>query len=208
MTDANSAFPTQLFDRQDESTDDRFYALPRMVTHIDADTVHALTQFYRERIPADSDVLDLMSSWVSHLPAEVALGRVAGLGMNAQELVANERLTEWRVHDLNREPELPYPDASFDAVLNAVSVQYLVQPVAVFASILRVLRPGGTSTVAMSHRCFPTKAIRAFHSMPGIQRMEFVGHCCELAGFDDVQQIDRSPSGADPLWIVVAKKGA
>ena len=102
MTDANSAFPTQLFDRQDESTDDRFYALPRMVTHIDADTVHALTQFYRERIPADCDVLDLMSSWVSHLPAEVALGRVAGLGMNAQELVANERLTEWRVHDLNR----------------------------------------------------------------------------------------------------------
>ena len=208
MTDANSAFPTQLFDRQDESTDDRFYALPRMVTHIDADTVHALTQFYRERIPADSDVLDLMSSWVSHLPAEVALGRVAGLGMNAQELVANERLTEWRVHDLNREPELPYPDASFDAVLNAVSVQYLVRPVAVFASILRGLRPGGASTVAMSHRCFPTKAIRAFHSMPGIQRMEFVGHCCELAGFDDVQQIDRSPSGADPLWIVVAKKGA
>ena len=31
-------------------------------------------------------VLDLMSSWVSHLPDEVRYGRVIGHGMNAQEV--------------------------------------------------------------------------------------------------------------------------
>jgi len=206
MAASDPAFPAELFDRQDESSDELFYVSPRMVTHIDDATIHALTQFYRDTLFVGADVLDLMSSWVSHLPGELELGRVAGLGMNAQELAANDRLSEWTVHDLNREPELPYADASLDAVLNAVSIQYLVDPVAVFTSILRVLRPGGVSIVAMSHRCFPTKAIRAFHLMPGLQRMEFIGRCHELAGFGDLQQIDRSPAGADPLWIVVAKK--
>jgi SAM-dependent methyltransferase len=208
MTASDPAFPAELFDRQDESSDELFYVLPRMVTHIDDATIHALTQFYRDTLPVGGDVLDLMSSWVSHLPGELGLRRVAGLGMNAQELAANDRLSDWRVHDLNREPELPYAEASLDAVLNAVSIQYLVDPVAVFTSIFRVLRPGGLSIVAMSHRCFPTKAIRAFHFMPGLQRMEFIGRCHELAAFDDVEQIDRSPAGADPLWLVVGKKAA
>ena len=158
MTASDPAFPAEFFDRQDESSDELFYGSPRMVTHIDDATIHALTHFYADQLSLGGDVLDLMSSWVSHLPGELALGRVAGLGMNAQELAANRRLNDWTVHDLNREPELPYPDSSFDAVLNAVSIQYLINPVAVFTSILRVLRPGGASIVAMSHRCFPTKA--------------------------------------------------
>jgi SAM-dependent methyltransferase len=202
------AFPAEYFDRQDESSDERFYASPRMVTHIDDATIQALTHFYADQLAAGGDVLDLMSSWVSHLPGKLQLGRVAGLGMNPQELAANPRLSDWTVHDLNLEPELPYPDASFDAVLNAVSIQYLVSPIAVFTSIRRVLRPGGVSIVAMSHRCFPSKAIRAFHFMPGLQRMEFIGRCHEFAGFEDVQQIDRSPAAADPLWLVVGKKVA
>jgi len=206
MTSTDSELLTELFQRQDGSSDDLFYAFPRMVTHIDDATIQALTKFYREQLPVDGDVLDLMSSWVSHLPEELKLSRVTGLGMNTQELAANGRLSEKTVHDLNKDPELPYADGCFDAVLNAVSVQYLVNPVAVFTSIHRVLRPGGKSIVAMSHRCFPTKAIYAFHVMPGIQRMEFVGRCHELAGFGEVRQIDRSPAGADPLWIVVAQK--
>jgi SAM-dependent methyltransferase len=208
VTTSDRAFPAELFDRQDESSDELFYRSPRMVTHIDDATIDALRQFYLEQLSADVDVLDLMSSCVSHLPGELQLGRVAGLGMNAEELAANSRLSDWRVHDLNREPELPYPDACFDAVLNAVSIQYLIDPVTVFTSIQRVLRPGGISIVAMSHRCFPTKAIRAFHNSSGSQRMAFVGRCGELAGFDEVRQFDRSPLGADPLWLVVATKAA
>ncbi len=194
-----------LFQRMDESPDALFYSTPRLVTHIDDATIAALTAYYDEVLPADGDVLDLMSSWVSHLP-ERRFGRVAGLGMNGPELEANPRLTEHRVHDLNADPRLPYEDASFDAVLNAVSVQYLVRPVEVFAEIARVLRPGGLSLVAMSHRCFPTKAIRAFHVLPRDGRFDLVTRYHELAGgFDSIEAKDRSPEGADPLWIVSAR---
>ena len=71
------------------------------VVDIDDATISALTALYRERIPAGARVLDLMSSWVSHLPTDVAYAWVAGLGMNAEELAHNPRLDERVVHDLN-----------------------------------------------------------------------------------------------------------
>ncbi len=202
-------FPEGFFDRQDESPDAHFYAQPRLVTHIDAATIAALTAAYREHLAPGSDVLDLMSSWVSHLPpAEgLPLGRVEGLGMNEQELRANPRLDAWRVHDLNVNPLLPYPDARFDAALCAVSIQYLARPVEVFRELARVLRPGGIALVAMSHRCFPTKAIRAFHVLPPPGRMAAVAAYFERAGgFAAAVGMDRSPAGADPLWLVLARR--
>ncbi len=201
--------PANLFDRVDETPDTHFYGVPRLVTHIDDATIDALRNYYREALAAGSDILDVMSSWVSHLPVEIGFGRVAVLGMNEQELAANDRATETVVHDLNADPELPYEPESFDAVTNAVSVQYLVNPVPVFESIRRVLRPGGISIVAMSHRCFPTKAVRAFHTLSPQGRFDLVSRYCKLAGgFDRIEHIDRSPPGADPLWIVTARRGA
>jgi SAM-dependent methyltransferase len=213
MTSSSNAPPAPLpgtfFERADEASDAGFYGVARLVTHIDAATIASLTEFYREVLPANADLLDLMSSWVSHLPQDVAYGRVSGLGMNAQELAANPQLTEWTVHDLNHDPELPYDDGCLDAVVNAVSIQYLTRPVEVFRSIRRVLRPGGWSIVAMSHRCFPTKAVRVFHHLSGTERQQLVGHYHELAGgFEDIQQLDRSPTGADPLWLVTARRAA
>ena len=127
--------------------------------------------------------------------------------MNRVELEHNPRLDDHAVHDLNAEPELPYPDACFDAVVNAVSIQYLTRPIEVFRSVARVLRPGGLHLVAMSHRCFPTKAIRAFHAPGGDQRAAVVRRYFERAGgYSDVQRVDREPSGVDPLWIVMARR--
>ena len=113
------------------------------------------------------------------------------------------------MHDLNADPALPYPEGAFDAVLCAVSVQYLVRPLEVFAEVARVLAPGGVVLVAMSHRLFPTKAIRAFHALPPRERIELVRTYLLLAGgFDDAAGLDRSPPGADPLWVVAAgRKG-
>ena len=199
--------PRELFQRLDESPDENFYREPRLVTHIDDATVAALTQVYRELVPAGAHVLDLMSSWVSHLPPEVDYGRIVGLGMNRVELAENPRLTSFLVHDLNRSPELPFADATFDAVLNAVSIQYLTSPVEVFASVGRVLRPGGIHLVATSHRMFPTKAVAAWHSLAPGDRLRLIGTYFELAGgFEPPRLIDRSPRGADPLWIAVAKR--
>jgi SAM-dependent methyltransferase len=177
------------------------------VNHIDDATIAALTAWYREVLPPGGAILDLMSSWVSHLPEDVAFGRVAGLGMNREELAANPRLTEFCMQDLNSHPALPYESESFDAVLCAVSVQYLTHPVEVFADVSRVLRPGGISIVAMSHRCFPTKAVRAFHVLPRDGRFELVAaYHVHAGGFDVPECIDRSPQGADPLWIVTARR--
>ncbi len=124
MTD----FPSSFFDRIDAAPDSEFYQEPRFVQHIDEATTTALTAWYREFLFAGADALDLMSSWVSHYPPELSLGRVAGLGMNAAELAANDRLTEHCVHDLNTYPEVPHPASSFDRATIAVSIQYLTRP--------------------------------------------------------------------------------
>lgn len=201
--------PRELFQRIDESPDDQFYGEPRLVTHIDDATIAALTQVYRELVPAGASVLDLMSSWVSHLPPEIQYGRIVGLGMNRSELAANRRLTTFLVHDLNRCPELPFADRSFDAVLNAVSIQYLTRPVEVFASVGRVLRAGGIHVIATSHRMFPTKAVAAWHALEPADRLRLIGTYFELAGgYEALRFIDRSPRDADPLWVVAATRSA
>ncbi len=198
---------SELFRRLDESSDADFYAAPRFVTHIDDATIAALTALYRERIPAGARVLDIMSSWVSHLPPDVHYAGVAGLGMNAEELARNPRLTERVVQDLNATPALPWGDGLFDAVLNAVSVQYLTRPIEVFGEVRRVLRPGGLHVVATSHRMFPTKAIAAWHGLEPADRLRLVCRYVELAGgYDEPRVLDRSPRDADPLWVVLASR--
>ncbi len=197
--------PANFFERIDRSPDDEFYGEPRFVQHIDEATIEALTQWYREFLFPGADVLDLMSSWVSHYPAEIPLGRVAGLGMNAAELSANPRLTEHCVHDLNLEPELPFDAAAFDRATIAVSIQYLVRPVETMQSVARVLRPGGRLGIAVSHRMFPTKAVRAFHELPPAERVRLVGAYLVLGGFENVAFVDRSPSAGDPLWILAGE---
>ena len=196
--------PSELFARVDETDDQRFYDFPRLVTHVDDATLTALTRYLDEALPERPSVLDLMSSWVSHLPPR-EYAEVAVLGMNAEELAANRQATQCHVHDLNRSPETPYDTARFDWALISFSVQYLVKPQAVFSDLARVLKPGGTLLIAMSHRCFPTKAIQAFHVLAPAERMRFVGLCVEACGrYGTAQFIDRSPESADPLWLVQA----
>ncbi len=203
----DTPYPPEFFRRMDESPDGEFYREPRFVTHIDDATIAALTQVYRELIPSGASVLDLMSSWISHLPPEITYARVAGLGMNHAELARNRQLSDFVVHDLNLAPELPYPDTTFDAVINAVSVQYLTRPIEVFASVCRALKPGGFYAVAMSHRLFPTKAIAAWHTREATDRARLVASYFQLAGgYDAPQFLDRSPADADPLWIVIARR--
>jgi SAM-dependent methyltransferase len=202
VSDSTGDLPRQLFNRIDESPDSEFYREARLVAHIDPETITALSEFYSEFIPQGCDVLDLMSSWISHLPETGAYGRVAGLGMNAVELLANPRLSDHVVHDLNVDAQLPYEQASFDRALIAVSIQYLIKPLDVLGSLHKVLRPGGRVCIAMSHRLFPTKAIRAFHELAPEDRIRLVSGYLGKCGFERVRFIDRSPPAADPLWLV------
>ena len=114
---ASLALPPEAFAKDDADDDALFYRPTRLVRHIDDAAASALTAHYARRLAPGADVLDLMSSWVSHLPAleDAPVGHVLGHGMNAEELAANLRLDRWWVQDLNRDPVLPLPGASRDA---------------------------------------------------------------------------------------------
>jgi SAM-dependent methyltransferase len=196
-----------MFRREDESPDAEFYAVPRFVTHIDDGAMAAVTELYRERLPAGGSVLDLMSSWVSHLPPEVMYRRVVGLGMNAQELAANPRLDAWVVHDLNDDPRLPFAEAEFDAATICVSVDYLAHPVAVLRDLGRVIGQGGPLVITFSNRCFPTKAIAAWRWLDDHDHVRLVARFLDETGcWTAVEGLDRSPGLGDPLFAVVARR--
>ena len=201
------ALPATAFAKLDPAPDSLFYALPRFVTHIDGGAIAAVTTLYRKVLRPGSTILDLMSSWVSHLPDDVGYATVIGHGLNAEELAANPRLDQSFVQDLNADPVLPLADASVDAVTCCVSVQYLQQPVAVMRELRRVLRPGGCVVITFSNRCFPTKAIAIWSRLGGADRMRLVGLSLEQAGFPEVQVFDVLPEGGpgDPLHAVVAR---
>ncbi len=197
------------FRRHDESADELFYREPRMVTHIDDAAIAAATAFYRELLPPGECILDLMTSWVSHLPSDVEYEVVAGLGMNADELDANARLTERVIQDLNAEPALPWADSTFDGAIVTVSVQYLTQPAEVFAEVGRVLRPEAPFAVVYSNRCFPTKAVAVWQMLGDREHADLLGLYFRQAGcFGPSQAYDLSPNAgqSDPLFAVVARR--
>ncbi len=203
-----SGLPPEAFRRSDETPDPLFYQEPRLVTHIDAAAITAVTELYRELFPPDGAILDLMSSWVSHLPAEVSYSRVVGLGLNREELAANPRLDASVVHDLNREPRLPFPAASFDAAAICVSIQYLTRPVAVLRDVGRVLRAGSPLVVTFSNRCFPTKAVAVWQALDDAGHGRLVEQYLEAAGnWTAIEVLNRSPGevASDPIFAVVGR---
>lgn len=196
--------PAGAFAKQDSGDDLAFYAPPRLVTHIDAGAVAALTARYRGLLPEGGRVFDLMSSWVSHLPPDRTYAEVVGHGMNAEELAANPRLDRWFVQDLNRDPVLPLGDGSFDAALCCVGVQYLQQPVAVFAEVRRMLVPGAPFVVSFSNRCFPTKAVAIWRSLDTGGHAALVRLYLERAGFGQVAaEVLADGRAGDPLVAVI-----
>jgi len=202
----DGGFPTGFFDRVDAGDDAAFYGPDRFVTHIDAGAIAAVGAVYRE-LGVGGRVLDLMSSWVSHLldpPDELVV-----LGMNARELAANAAATSRVVRDLNADPALPFPDARFDAATCCVSVDYLVRPLDVFREVRRVLVPDGIFVCTFSNRCFPTKAIRGWLASDDEARCAIVSAYFERSGgWSEPHAALRTPPGArgDPLWAVWARR--
>jgi len=198
---AEDDWPPGFFDRQDGGDDADFYAPPRLVTHIDDGAIAAVSELYDELRVPDGRVLDLMSSWVSHLSRKPSGGLVL-LGMNAVELQANPVADQVVVQDLNVDPRLPFDDTSFDAVLCCVSIDYLIHPVEVLREAARVLRPGGVVVLTFSNRCFPTKAVRGWLATDEEGRVAIVRAYLEQAGFEAVTTASRTKRrlGRDPLY--------
>ncbi len=189
--------------RVDDGDDAAFYAQPRFVTHVDDAFCARLTALYDDVLAPDDRVFDAMSSWVSHLP-EVAL-EVVGHGLNREELAANDRLDRRFVQDLNADQELPLETDGFDAVLCAVSVQYLQYPGAVFGEFARVLAPGGSLVVSFSNRMFPTKAVRAWRQADMEGRAALVESYARAGGLAETTVVRDRP-GEDPFYAVLARR--
>ena len=201
-----TAFPPGAFERDDDGDDADFYAPARLVTHIDEAAIAALGEFYGRMLKQGSKVLDLMSSWVSHLPDEPALDEVVGHGMNAAELAANPRLTRHFVQDLNKQPLLPLENASLDAALCCVSVQYLQRPVEVFAEVRRALKPGAPFIVSYSNRCFPTKAVAIWRGLDLRGHASLIGTYMREAGFTAIEaHVLANGMHGDPLVAVTGE---
>ena len=194
----------EFFRRLDDSDDELFYLTPRLVVHIDDAAIRTVGEIYLSRLPRGGAILDLMSSWRSHLPPELMPSRVVGLGLNRSEMEDNPALTEIVTHNLNRAPQLPFEDASFDGAVLTVSVQYLIHPLEVFAEVGRVLKSGAPFIVTFSNRMFPTKAVAIWANASEQQRVDLVGYYfTHSAAFEKIELIDRSSSGTDPLWAVL-----
>ena len=194
------------FTRDDESLDGDFYSFPRKVVHIDDGAIAALGTLYAEILPKDGRLLDLMSSWRSHLPQGFGTGAVVGLGMNAEEMADNPQLAGHVVHDVNRASRLPFDDAEFDGAMCAVSIQYVVHPVLLLREVRRVLKPGAPFVVSFSNRCFPTKAVAVWLDTTDEQHVALVRSYFHAAGgFSDIQDAERSAGRGDPLYAVWAR---
>ena len=203
----------------DNADDAQFYDYPRFVTHVDDRFIEQLTNLYGQRLQPNTHILDLMSSWVSHLPKEIEFAHVEGHGLNAEELAKNPRLDHYFVQNLNQQQLLPFEDQSFDAVLNTVSVQYLQYPEAIFAEIHRILKVGGIAIISFSNRMFYQKAIQGwrdgsesdrtklvfkyFASVPkGFTQPELVANITPSSPFLSMLGM----ASSDPFYAVVATR--
>ncbi len=200
----------------DDNDDALFYSEPRFVQHLDGAFRARLTELYRDRLPVDGVLLDLMSSWVSHLPPEACYRQVIGHGLNEQELAANPRLDRHWLQDLNRDQRLPLDDASVDAALMVAGWQYLQWPEALAAELLRVVRPGGQVLVSFSNRMFFTKAPQIWANGNDRDHLSYVAEVLSAQGWQRPELIAESTraigwkglvgGGGDPFFSVVARR--
>jgi SAM-dependent methyltransferase len=202
----------------DDSDDQLFYSYPRFVTHVDEGFIQQLTDLYRQRIPANTRIFDMMSSWVSHLPTDRDFAHVEGHGLNAEELARNPQLNHYFVQNLNTNPQLPCLDQEFDAVINCVSIQYIQYPEAVCSEIHRILKPGGIAIISFSNRMFFQKAIQIWRDSSEVFRVELVkGYFSSVPGFSNPEVISPKSTtpnflqwlgvpGGDPFYAVIAHR--
>lgn len=212
-------FNDNAFERKDSMSDSIFYKQDRFVRHID-DLAHVhLIQIYTRLLDSRSTILDLMSSWESHLPEEMGDAHVFGIGMNKDELAKNDLLSDFRVQDLNQDPRLQFEDSTFDDVVCSLSIEYLIHPVSLFKEVARVLKPGGQFTISFSNRWFPEKVIQVWKDLHDFERMGLViDYFLSSERFDDIQTLSyrgyprpdtdkyyQTLRYSDPLYVVSGK---
>jgi len=179
----NPIFGTDAFSRLDESDDLEFYSRDRFVSHLDSLALSTVEKLIGTLVVEESPaILDLMAGWDSHIPENLRASEVVGLGLNENELMKNKALSEAVIHDLNKDPHLPFPDNRFDVVINTVSVDYMTKPAEVSKEVGRVLKPGGLFVVIFSNRMFSEKAVKVWREAGEDERVLLVEDFFREAG--------------------------
>ena len=207
------------FKRMDDREDSLFYETERLVQHLDRTAIEQVSEIHGRFLQPGMQLLDLMSSWVSHIPESITDLNVTGLGMNADELARNPRLTSKVIQDINLQTTLPFDDRQFDAVICSASVEYLTEPVAVFRELGRVLKPGAPAIITFTDRWFPTKVIELWTGLHPFERLALVQEYFRSAGnFTDIEtetargrprpeddKYARQQAFSDPVYAVWAR---
>ena len=236
-------FEKSSFGRLDQKPDSVFYESPRFVEHIDENAVEIVTKYNTDVIistanakqsdlsvasnsddtlPPKARVLDLCSSWTSHIDPNVVLSsvpesnndndieksnsekknkkimaQISGLGMNSEELKSNPLLSDWTIQDLNTNPDLSkiYPnDNTFDVVFCQLSIDYLTRPMEVLREVSRILKVGGTVHIIFSNRLFLSKAVALWTGADDVDHTFYVSSYLHFCGgnFHNIEAIDLS----------------
>jgi len=176
-------------------------------SEIDNAAIAAITDLYRQILPAGGAILDLMSGWVSHLPPEIPYRRVVGVGLDARELAENPFLDQWCVQDLNQNPVLPFVTGEFDGAAICVAIQHLTRPCELIREAGRVLKPGAPLIVTFSQRCVPMPAIGCWCLLDDAGHLCLIAqHFVQAGNWTDIRCLDRTPpGGGDPLYAVIGR---
>ena len=202
-------------DKSDISDDEIFYQQPRFVHHLSDSFRTRLTSVYSEYLLNHHIILDLMSSWVSHLPTNIRYKKVIGHGMNQAELSSNERLDSFFVQNLNKKQNMPIEDSSIDVVLIVAGWQYLQYPEKVSLELSRIIKSDSLLIISFTNRAFWTKAPNIWTYSSEEKRIEYVTSVLTANGWriekvfnektQDKKLFGFYSSESDPFFSVIAR---
>tara|TARA_B100001769_G_scaffold25409_1_gene16774 strand:- start:11 stop:661 length:651 start_codon:yes stop_codon:yes gene_type:complete len=201
--------------KSDISDDGIFYQQPRFVHHLSDSFRNRLTSLYSEYLLNHHIILDLMSSWVSHLPSNISYKKVIGHGMNEAELSSNERLDRFFVQNLNKKQNMPIEDSSVDVGLIVAGWQYLQYPEKVSLELSRVIKSDSLLIISFTNRAFWTKAPNIWTYSSEEKRIEYVTSVLTSNGWriekilnektQDKKLFGFYSSESDPFFSVIAR---
>jgi len=201
--------------KSDICDDEIFYQQPRFVHHLSDSFRYRLTSLYSEYLLNHHIILDLMSSWVSHLPSNISYKKVIGHGMNEAELSSNERLDRFFVQNLNKKQNMPIEDSSVDVGLIVAGWQYLQYPEKVSLELSRVIKSDSLLIISFTNRAFWTKAPNIWTYSSEEKRIEYVTSVLTSNGWriekilnektQDKKLFGFYSSESDPFFSVIAR---
>ena len=204
-------------DRQKiDSTDDQiFYKNPRYVHHLSNSFRIRLTNLYSQYLLNHHVILDLMSSWVSHLPSNVRYKKVIGHGMNEAELSANRRLNRFWVQNLNKTQNMPFEDSYIDVGLIVAGWQYLQYPEKVSMELSRIIKADSLLIISFTNRAFWTKAPNIWTYSSEDRRIDYVKSVLTSTGWriektfiektQDKKLFGFYSAESDPFFSIIAR---